>query len=67
VLGLAVGLFFGWALVLSMKDQGITVFSIPVLILVTVVVLAVLAGLVAAVPPSRRAARLNILRAPASE
>jgi putative ABC transport system permease protein len=67
VLGLAVGLLFGWALVLSMKNQGITVFSVPVLTLVIVVVLAALAGLVAAIPPSRRAARLNILRALVSE
>jgi ABC-type antimicrobial peptide transport system permease subunit len=34
---------------------------------VIVVVLAALAGLVAAIPPSRRAARLNILRALVSE
>ena len=67
VLGLLVGVFFGWALVLAMKDQGITVFSLPVLSLVLVVVLAAVAGVVAATLPSRRAAKLNILRAIVSE
>jgi putative ABC transport system permease protein len=67
VLGLLVGVFFGWALVLAMKDQGITVFSVPVLSLVIMVVLAGLAGLAAAILPSRRAAKLNILRAITSE
>ncbi|HUY51151.1 MAG TPA: FtsX-like permease family protein [Streptosporangiaceae bacterium] len=67
VLGLLIGVFFGWALVLSMKDQGISQFSIPVLSLVIVVVLAGLAGVAAALLPSRRAAKLNILRAIVSE
>ena len=64
VLGLLIGLFFGWALVLSTANQ---VFSVPVRILVIVVVLATVAGVVAAILPSRRAARLNILRAIVSE
>jgi putative ABC transport system permease protein len=67
VLGLLIGVFFGWALVLAMKNQGITVFSTPVLSLMIVVVLAALAGVAAAIPPSRRAAKLNILRAIVSE
>jgi putative ABC transport system permease protein len=67
VLGLLIGVFFGWALVLAMHNQGITVFSIPVLTLVIMVVLAGLAGVVAAILPSRRAAKLNILRAIVSE
>ena len=66
ILGLLVGVFFGWALVLSMKSQGITEFSIPALSL-AIVVLAGLAGIAAAILPSRRAAKLNILRAIASE
>jgi len=67
VLGLLIGVFFGWALVTAMHDQGITVLSMPVLSLVIMVVLAGLAGVAAAILPSRRAARLNILRAIASE
>jgi putative ABC transport system permease protein len=67
VLGVLVGVFFGWALVLAMKSQGITEFSLPVLSLVIMVVLAGLAGVVAAILPSRRAAKLNVLRAIVSE
>jgi putative ABC transport system permease protein len=66
-LGLLIGVFFGWALVLAMKNQGITTFSVPVLSLVIVVLLAALAGAAAAIWPSRRAAKLNILRAVVSE
>ena len=67
VLGLLIGVFFGWALVLAMRSQGITEFSVPVLNLMIVVVLAALAGAVAAIWPSRRAAKLNILRAVVTE
>ena len=67
ILGLLIGVFFGWALVLAMKNQGITVFSLPVLSLVIVVLLAALAGVAAAILPSRQAAKLNILRAIVSE
>ena len=64
-LGLLIGVFFGWALVLAMRSQGITEFSLPVLNLAIVVVLAALAG--AAIWPSRRAAKLNILHAIVTE
>ena len=67
VLGLLVGVFFGWALVLAQKNQGITVFSVPYLTLLIVIVLAGLAGVAAAILPSRRAAKLNILRAIVTE
>jgi putative ABC transport system permease protein len=67
LLGLLIGVFFGWALVLAQKDQGITVFSVPFLTLAIVIVLAGLAGVAAAILPSRRAAKLNILRAIVTE
>jgi putative ABC transport system permease protein len=67
VLGLLVGIFFGWALVQAQKSQGITVFSIPYPTLVIVIVLAGLAGVAAAILPSRRAAKLNILQAIVTE
>jgi putative ABC transport system permease protein len=63
VLGLLIGALFGWALVLAI---GIT-FTIPVPSLVIVVVVAALAGVAAAILPSRRAAKLNILRALVSQ
>ena len=67
LLGLLVGIFFGWALVRAQKSQGITVFSVPYLTLVIVIVLAGLAGVAAAILPSRRAAKLNILHAIVTE
>ena len=67
VLGLLIGVFFGWAMVLAMRNQGITEFSVPLLTLLIVVVLAALAGAAAAIWPSRRAAKLNILHAIVTE
>jgi putative ABC transport system permease protein len=66
-LGLVIGVFFGWALVRALEDQGIDRLAIPVPSLAVVVVLAALAGVLAAVAPSRRAARLNVLSAIVSE
>jgi putative ABC transport system permease protein len=66
-LGMVIGVFFGWALVRALHDQGITVFRLPLTSLAMVVVLACLAGIVAAVPPSRHAAKLDVLRAVVSE
>jgi putative ABC transport system permease protein len=63
VLGLLLGLFFGLALTTALKDQGITERVVPVpLLLLLAVVIAVL-GVVAAIYPARRAARLNVLDA----
>jgi putative ABC transport system permease protein len=43
------------------------VFSVPYLTLIIIILLAGLAGVVAAILPSRRAAKLNIMRAIVSE
>ncbi|HEX6569888.1 MAG TPA: FtsX-like permease family protein [Acidimicrobiales bacterium] len=67
LLGLVIGVFFGWALVTAMEDEGLNTFTVPVLSLVVVVVLAAFAGVVAAVLPARRAARLDVLRAVVTE
>jgi len=62
LLGLAIGFFFGFLIVQALSDQGVT-FALPVTQLVVFVVLAGLAGLLAGVPPARRAARLDVLKA----
>jgi len=67
LLGLAIGIFFGWALVLALADEGLTTFAVPVVTLAWVVLLAALAGVVAAILPARRAARLDVLRAVVTE
>jgi putative ABC transport system permease protein len=66
-LGLVIGLFFGWALVRALADQGFDTLSIPGAWLVVVVIVAFLAGVGAAVFPARRAAQLNVLDAVSSE
>jgi putative ABC transport system permease protein len=67
LLGIVVGVFFGWALVTALSDEGIETFRLPVATLVVVVVLAALAGVLAAVWPARRAAKLDVLRAVVTE
>ena len=66
-LGLGIGLFFGWALVRSLEEEGFNAFRVPPGQLLTVVVVAALAGVGAAIGPGRRAARLDVLRAIATE
>jgi putative ABC transport system permease protein len=66
-LGVVMGLAFGVALQRAIADQGIDVLSIPWLQLVLFVALAALAGVLAAVLPARRAARLDVLRAIGAE
>jgi putative ABC transport system permease protein len=63
LLGIVTGIFFGWALVRALRDEGIERFTVPFGTLLVVVVLAALAGVLAAVLPARRAAKLDILRA----
>ena len=60
---LAIGVLFGWALVDALSDQGIDQFSVPIISLIVIVLLAGLAGIIAAIIPGRRAAKLDILRA----
>lgn len=67
VVGLAIGVFFGWALVTALDSEGISTLSIPAGQLVVYVVGAGLAGVLAAVLPARRAARLDVLEAIAQE
>lgn len=67
VLGVVMGIAFGIALQRAIADQGVDVLSIPGWQLATFVVLAALAGVLAAVLPARRAARLNVLDAISTE
>ena len=67
VLGLAVGVFFGWTIVRALRSVGITEFAVPGGQLVIFVVFAALAGILAAVLPGRRAARIDVLRAITTE
>jgi putative ABC transport system permease protein len=67
VLGLALGVFFGWTIVRALRSVGITEFALPAGQLVLFVVFAALAGILAAVLPGRRAAKVDVLRAITAE
>ncbi len=66
-LGVGLGVLFGVALQRSLASDGIDVLSIPGAQLAGFVVLAAVVGLLAALWPGRRAARLDILRAVTTE
>ena len=63
---LALGLIFAALLSVPLQDQGF-VLSYPVGQLVFILVVAALAGVIAAIAPARRAARLDVLQALAYE
>lgn len=63
LLGIGVGVGFGVALQRGLHDQGITVLAIPYGRLGLFVVAAAITGILAAVLPARRAARLDVLTA----
>jgi putative ABC transport system permease protein len=65
--GLVLGALLGWAMVAAMHSSGVTQLVFPVQQLLLVTVIASLAGLLAAIAPSNRAARLNILQAVTTE
>ncbi len=63
LLGVVLGLFVGYSLVLALRDQGITVFTVPVGSTIVIVVLAFIVGVCAAIYPAWRATRTNVLEA----
>lgn len=67
VLGLAVGVVFGWALQRSLADLGIDRLTIPVGRLAVYLVITALVGLLAAWWPAWRASKTDVLRAIAYE
>jgi putative ABC transport system permease protein len=67
IIGIVVGTALGAAFSASLKQQGITDIVIPGTSLVVFLMLSALLGLVAASWPARRAARLDILRAIATD
>jgi putative ABC transport system permease protein len=67
IIGIVIGSVMGVALVAALRHQGITETVLPAGRLLLFLVLSGLLGLVAASWPARRAARLDVLRAIASE
>jgi putative ABC transport system permease protein len=65
--GLALGVFLGWGFFEAAASESLGTFSVPATQLVVVLVAGAAAGVLAAVRPARRAARLDVLTAIASE
>jgi putative ABC transport system permease protein len=63
VLGLSLGIGFGWVLCRALEDKGVNTFVVPTGALVTIAALAAFAGVIAALAPARRAAQLDVLAA----
>jgi putative ABC transport system permease protein len=54
-------------LMLAVRDEGLEVISVPFAQVVVFLLLSMVIGVLAAVLPARRAARLDVLRAIATE
>jgi putative ABC transport system permease protein len=62
--GIGLGTFLGWGLIRALAaEEGFGTFAVPAGQLAVIVGLAAAAGVLAAVRPARRAARLDILDA----
>ncbi|MEO5654182.1 MAG: FtsX-like permease family protein [Marmoricola sp.] len=67
LMGIGMGLVFGIALMASVRDEGLEVTRIPWGSLGGYLIVSVVIGLLAALLPARRAGRLNVLEAIATE
>ena len=67
IMGAIIGILFAWAAVVVIPDSFISSFAVPWFTLIIYMVVAAIAGLIAAYFPARRASRLNILYAIAYE
>ncbi len=65
--GVLMGLVLGYVIIIALRDQGFDTYTIPVGNILWIMLLAFLAGVVAAVVPAWRATRLGILRAIAAD
>jgi putative ABC transport system permease protein len=66
VLGTVLGIVFAAIVSRPLAEQGF-VFELPIIALIVVFILAAIAGVLAAIPPARRAARVDVLRAVTTE
>ena len=66
LLGLVLGLFFAFVVIQAIDSEGFG-FSVPIGQIITLLIFAIVVGVVAAIFPARRASRLDVLRAIAYE
>ena len=60
ILGMVLGLIFAALIAQPLKDEGFTL-SYPIVSLVVLLLVSAFLGVLAAVPPARRASRLDVL------
>lgn len=63
VVGIVLGVGLGWVIVYALRDQGLSAFSVPVGTTVSILIMAFIIGILAAVYPAWRATRVNLLAA----
>jgi putative ABC transport system permease protein len=63
ILGIGLGLVFGWGVVTALPDSFVSTLAFPVSRISILVVVCALSGLLAAALPARRASKLNVLDA----
>ncbi len=66
-IGVLMGLVLGYVVIVALRDEGLTQYSVPVASILWIMGLACLAGVAAAVVPAWRATRMNILGAIAAD
>jgi len=67
LLGAALGVCFGWAVSVTLGDEGLADAVVPVPTMVAIIAVGVLGSILASVRPSWRAAHLDVLPAISSE
>jgi putative ABC transport system permease protein len=66
-LGVGLGVALGYALTRTLREQGISTIQIPFRSLIIMSLLVTFAGVIASLYPARRAGKLNVLKAIATE
>lgn len=61
VSGVVLGIGLGWVIVRALRDEGLSTYTLPIGGTVSILVLAFIVGVIAAVYPARRATRMNVL------
>jgi putative ABC transport system permease protein len=67
LLGIGVGIGLGWAVQQGLESEGLTTFALPWGLIAAYLGAALVVGLLAAIAPAARAAKLNVLNAIAYE
>jgi putative ABC transport system permease protein len=65
--GIGLGVFLGWGFFQAAATDDLGTFAAPVVQLLVVLVVGAIAGVLAGIRPARRAARLDVLAAIATE